>query len=213
MKKATFNKKLQEKIQEAQVEQDKVSEAAMERLLDNKAFIEAQRSVSAKEDELKILTDVVIQLNAIPAYVTKDGRKFNVNVFPVSIFGTGLGTVMGIINGSRSAFVDEKMLEFSLVSGISMLELQEAQALMGSPAYFKDGKVHDAIPGDYDKLKALLDGIFIKLGLTEFQADSITEDRFDLWFATSEAKANKQLLEHEKLKELEAEATDFVLAS
>ena len=211
MKKTAFNKKLQEKIAEAQTETDKANEVAQERLLENASFIEAQRTVSAKESELKELTNITLQLNNIPAYVSKDGRKFNVNVFPISIFGTGLGTVMGIINGSRSVFVDEKMIEFALVSGISMLELQEAQAAMGSPAYFKDGKVHDAIPGDYVNLKGLLDGIFVKLDLAEFKADSITEDRFDLWFATSEAKANKQLVEHEKLKKLEKDATDFII--
>jgi len=211
MEKTTFNEKLQAKIDEAQLETDIADEQAKERLLDNTEFIEAQRTVNAKGIELKALNDIVLQLNTIPAYVTKDGRKFNVNVFPINIFGTGLGAVMGIINGSRSVFADEKMLEFSLVSGISTLEIQEAQIAMGSPAYFKDGKVNDAIPGDYDKLKSLLDGIFVKLDLNEFKADSVTKDRFNLWFATSEAKANKQLVEHEKLKDLEKDATDFVL--
>ena len=211
MKQTTFNKKLEAKINEAQLEANKANEEALERLLNNTAFIEAQRSVSAKESELKSLNNTIVQLNSIPSYVTKDGRKFNVNVFAVNIFGTGLGAVMGIINGSRSVFVDEKMLEFSIVTGISILELQEAQVAMGSPSYFKDGKVHEATQGDYPKLKALLDGIFVKLGLAEFTSEDITEDRFNLWFATSEAKANRQLIEHEKLKDLEKDATDFIL--
>lgn len=206
-----FNKKLQTKIAEAQVEANKVQEAALDTLLANTGFIEAQRVVDAKEKELKMLNGVTTQLNAIPAFVAGDGRKFNVNVFPINIFGTGLGVVMGIINGSRSVFTDEKMLEYSLVTGISMLELQEAQTAMGSPAFFKDGKVHDDIPGNYRVLKGLLDGIFVKLNLAEFKSNDISEDRFDLWFATAEAKANKQLVEHEKLKDLEKEATDFII--
>ncbi len=211
MKETTFSKKLQIKINEAQIETDKINGEALDRLLENVPFVEAQRTVNAKEKELKMLNAMVTQLNAIPAYVSKDGRKFNVNVFAINIFGTGLGQVMGIINGTKSVFVDEKILEFSLITGISMLELQEALIAMGSPAYFKDGKVQDATPGNYAHLKALLDGIFVKLGLAEFKSNDITRDRFNLWFATSEAKANRQLVEHEKLKELEAEATDFVL--
>jgi hypothetical protein len=213
MAKATtkFQNKLNEKIAEAQKANEKSQEKAMEKLLENNTFIETQRAVAAKERELKELNEIIFQLNAVAPYVAKDGRKFGINVFPIAVFGIGLGSVMGILAGSRGAFIDEKMMEYSAITGISMLELHEAQSAIGSPAYFKDGKVHDAIPGNFTKLKAILQGVFIKLGLSEFKADDVTEDKFDLYFATAEARANKQFAESEELGKLEKDAEDFVL--
>ena len=206
-----FKTKLDAKIAAAQAKTEKTNEKALDKLLDNDAFIEAQRTVNAKEAEIEKLNEVLIQLNAIAPYVARDGRKFRINVFPINIFGTGLGEVMGVVQGSRGAFVAEKMLEYSAISGISMLELTEAQTALGSPAYYKDGKVNDAIPGNFTALSALLQGIFIKLGLSEFRADQVTEDKYNLWFAIAEAKANKQLIETQELSKLEADAEDFVL--
>lgn len=207
----TFQEKLNDKIAAAQAETTKKEEKALEKLLDNEAFVESQRSVAAKAKELDSLNEIILQLNAIAPFVATDGRKFSINVFPIGIFGTGLGEVMGIIQGSRSAFVGEKMIEYSAITGISSLELQEAQTALGSPAFYKDGKVVDAIPGNYEKLQSLLKGIFIKLQLSEFKAEQITEDRFNLWFQTAENKANKQLLETEEFNKLEEGAKDFVI--
>ena len=206
-----FNEKLREKIALAQHEAETAKEVALDKLLDNKTFIEAQRSVSAKEKELTSLNEIVSQLNSMSPFVAKDGRKFGINVFPVGTFGLGLSQVMGILVGSRSAFIDEKMMEYSAITGISMLELVEAQEAIGSPAYFKDGRVQEEVRGDYVKLKALLQGIFIKLGLNEFSAEQITKDKFDLYFAVAETKAHKQLAESEDLKTLEDNSKDFVL--
>ena len=207
----TFKQKLQTKVAEAQKTQNKANEKALDKLLTNDKFIEAQRTVIAKEAELERLTEITTQLNTIAPFVANDGRKFSINVFPIAIFGTGLGNVMGIIQGSRSAFIDEKMMEFSAITGISMLELFQAQEAMGSTAFYKDGKVTDAIPGNYTILKEVLKGIFIKLELSEFKPEQITKDRFDLWFASAENKANKQLQEHSELQILEENAKDFIL--
>ena len=207
----TFKTKLAAKVKEAQKATEKAHNKALEKLLDNSAFVEAQRIVTAKEVELSKLNTIVTQLNEIAPFVANDGRKFSINVFPVNVYGTGLGIVMGIIQGSRSAFVDEKMMEYSAITGISTLELQEAQLAMGSPAFYKDGKVNNAIDGNYGKLKSVLQGIFIKLELSEFKAESITEDKFDLWFALAETRATKQFNEHVELQSLEAEASDFTL--
>lgn len=206
-----FQEKLNKKIEEAQEKNLKAQEKAMEKLLDNDTFIETQRTITAKETELKELNDIMMQVNSIKPYVAKDGRKFSINAFPQAVFGIGGGTVIGLLAGSKSAFVDEKMMEYSAITGINMLELHEAQAALGSPAYFKDGKVHDAIPGDYNKLKSILDGVYIRLGLSEFKADDITKDKFDLYFALAEARANKQLTESQELAKLEENAKDFVL--
>lgn len=207
----TFQEKLNDKIAAAQADKAQKDEKALEKLLDNDAFIESQRSVQAKEKELRHLNDVMVQLNAMAPFVAKDGRKFSINVFSVPLFGTGLGEVIGIIQGSRSAFVGEKILEYSAITGISALELQEAQAALGSPAYYKDGKVNDAIPGNFEKLQGLLTGIFIKLGLHEFKATDITKDRYELWYAAAENRANKALIETETFNQLEENAKDFVI--
>ena len=208
----TFKTKLAKRVAEAQAATTKANDKALEKLLDNDAFIEAQRIVTAKQAELEQLTEMTAMLNSITPFVANDGRKFSVNVFPINVFGTGLGNVMGIIQGSRSAFIDDKMMEFSAITGISMLELHQAQDAMGSPAFYKDGKVQDAISGNYTALKSVLEGVFIKLELSEFKPDDVTEDKFNLWFAIAENKANKQLHEHAELQKLEDNAEDFVLA-
>lgn len=206
-----FKKALAAKIEAAQEATNKANEKVLDKLLGNEKFIEAQRVVTAKTKELAALSSKLLELNMISPFIAGDGRKFSVNVFALNIFGTGVGAVMGIIQGSRSAFSDEKALEYSIISGISILELQEAQTAMGSPAFYKDGKVHDAIPGNYNNLRALLENIFITLDLSEFKASDVTKDKYDLWFATAEVRANKQLQEHTELQILEENAKDFII--
>jgi hypothetical protein len=148
----------------------------------------------------------------ITPYVAKDGRKFNINVFPIAVpFGVGLGHVLGIIAGSRAAFTDDKRMEFSAITGITTLELLEAQEALGNPAYYKDGAVYEANYGDYAKLLSLLEGIFLKLDLTEFKASDLTKEKYDLWYAINDAKATRQLAEHEELQLLEDGAKDFII--
>ena len=207
----TFKQKLANKIADAQVEQDKKQEIAMNKLLDNDNFIEIQRTVNAKEEELASLTETISQLNSITPYIAMDGRKFSINVFPIAIFGTGHAQIIGMIAGSRGAFIDEKMMEYAAISGITTLELTEAQAALGSPAYYKDGKINDAVPGDFGTLKMLLEGIYLKLDMHEFKADDITRAKYDLYYSVAEAKTLKQLTEHDALQDLEAGAEDFVL--
>ena len=207
----TFKQKLAIKIEEAQATAHKAKQVALDKLLDNDAFVETQRSINAKEIELRQLTETMEMLNNMKPFVTNDGRKFGVNVFPIAVFGTGLAQVLGIISGSRGAFVDEKLLEYSAITGISTLELQEGQMALGSPAYYKDGKVFDEIKGDYTSLKSVLQGVFIKMDIHEFNETDLTRAKYDLYFAIAEAKANKQLLEHDKLQDLEENSEDFVM--
>ena len=209
--KASFADRLSAKIAEAQVKAAAKQDEALETLLDNTAFVEAQRVVMAKESELQSLNDTILQLNHIDPFKTNDGRKFGVNVYPISAFGVGLGQVMGIIVGSRSAFVDETRLQFTAITALTSIELYEAVDAIGSPAYFKDGKVTDAIDGDFAKLESLLPGIFLRLGLHEYTASSITKEKFGLYFAAAEAKALRQLKEHDDLQKLEGQTADFVL--
>ncbi len=208
---ANFTEKLNKKILMAQKIADKNAEKAVEKLLDNKSFIEAQRQISAKQNELNSLNETVIQLNGMKPFVAKDGRRFNINVFPINVFGTGLGSVIGIINGSRNAFIDEKALEYSAICGISTLELIEANTALGNPSYFKDGKVNDAIIGDYSILKDILTGILIKLGLNEISIKDFTREKYDLYFSIAETKALRQQREHDDLQTLETNSKNFVL--
>lgn len=208
---ATFNEKLTKAVEKAQAKAEKNQEKAMDKLLENENFVEVQRSIIAKEKELEKLNEIVHQLNSIKPYIAKDGRKFSVNVFPIAVFGTGAAQVLGIVAGSRGAFIDEKLLEYSAITGISSIELQEALVAMGSPAYYKDGEVCQAVVGDYNKLVEILEGIYLKLGLHEFKVSDITKDKFDLWYATAEARAIRQLNEHMELQKLHAGSGDFVL--
>ena len=91
---ANFKTKLNKKIEQAQEAKAKAQDKAREALLDNENFIETQRSVIAKENELTSLSDITSQLNSIAPYVAKDGRKFSIKVFPVSAFGIGMGSVI-----------------------------------------------------------------------------------------------------------------------
>jgi len=208
---ANFKTKLENRIAKAQEAKVIAQDKALEALLDNDTFIETQRSVTAKEAELTALSDTLAQLSSIAPYVAKDGRKFSIKAFPVSAFGIGMGSVVGIIASSKSAFVDEKMMEYAAISGITSLELYESANALGSPAYYKDGKVVDGTVGDYTLLRNLIEGILIKLNLHEISINDFTREKYDLWFALAENRAEKQLKEHEALQDLEANAEDFVL--
>ncbi len=207
----TFQDRLEIKIEAAQAAKELEQDKALDNLLENDAFVEAQRGIIAKEGELQKLNDVITQLNFITPFKANDGRKFNVNVYPIAQFGVGLGQVMGIIAGSRSAFVDETRVQFTAITGLTSIELYEAVDALGSPSYFKDGKVNDAVDGDFGKLESLLPGIFMRLGLNEYVATDISRDKFNLYFAAAEAKALRLLKEHDELTKLEEKSTDFVL--
>ena len=211
METINFKEELNKRIEEAQKAREEAKNQALMGLLDNSDFLEKQRHIVAVQDDLNKLGIIMSQLNTIEPFVAKDGRKFKVNVFPISIFGPGYGQVMGILVGSRSAFIDEKMLEYSAITGISPVEFYEAQEAIGSPAYYANGEVHEATYGDFGKLQRLLPGIFLKLGLNELEPGGITKDKYDLWFSTSEAKALRQLNEYKKMQEVSQEMTEFTL--
>jgi len=210
-KELNFQEKLAEKVRIAQEEKKKLQEEALLELLDNEKFIEAQRSTMAKEKELEHLNNIIFQLNSLAPFVAKDGRKFKINVFPINVFGMGHAQVLGIIAGSRGAFTDEKILEYSAITGINPVELIEARDALGSPAYYKDGEVFPAQEGNFEKLSALLDSIYLKLGLNEFKAKDVTRDKYRLWFTLAENKAIKQYQENKELEKLEEKGGDFVL--
>jgi len=189
----TFQERLQNKIKEAQVAKQEANNAAMEKLLENDNFIEAQRELMAKEEELTRLKAIITQLNKIKPFVATDGTKYSVSVYPVSFFGTGIGEIIGIINGAKSAFTDDLALQYSAITGISMLELTEASNALGVPAYYsnKEMRMVDGIEGNISIFKGLLDSIMLKLNITEFK-NTITEERIKLWFARAELNATKK---------------------
>lgn len=190
-------------VAEAQLAQTEVHMEQMKGLITNKNFIEAQRQIAAKETELKQLNTTIKQLNMITPFVTDDGHKYSIKVYPVSHFGTGLGELMGIISGSRSAFTDELALKYSAITGIAMIELRDAQEALGSPTYVtKEGIKVEPTPTNLPRLKQLLASIMLKTGLFEFNLDSLTQDRIDLWFAKAEIKAEKVLAEYKQTEAL-----------
>ena len=193
----TYEDILAANIAKANKEAIEIHNQSMIELANNPTFVESQRIIKAQEIELIKVNSMITQVNAIKPLVVGDGRKFKVNCFPISNFGTGLGQVMGLIAASRSAFTDEMSLTYSAITNVPAIELETAALSMGSPAYYKDGQVFEAIPGNFAELAPILESIFIKLGLIEFKASAITKDKFDLWFANSESAAMKKLVAFE----------------
>lgn len=192
----TFEQQLAARVAEAQAKHNEHHMDSLKAVLDNPAFIEAQRSITAKDTELKQLNTIINQLNQIKPFISKDGTKFDIKCYPNSFFGPGLGHVIGIISSSRSAFTDELALQYSAITGISMLELMEANDALGSPAYMsKDGTISQAIPYDLPKLKQLLSSIMLKMNIREFNPANITSDRMDLWFAKAELTVERKQAE------------------
>ena len=122
----TFEQQLKEAVEKAQLTHDEQHMESIAGLLSNPAFIDAQRSITAKDAELTKLNTIINQLNQIKPFVSKDGTKYAIKCFPASFFGTGLAQVIGIISASRGAFTDELALQYTAITGISMIELMEA---------------------------------------------------------------------------------------
>jgi hypothetical protein len=193
----TFQEKLNAKIATAQAAANAKVEEKLDTLLENDAFIESQRSLTAKNKELAKLDTTISALNKILPFVSKNGTKFDINVFPINGFDTGLDKVLGIITGSRSAFVDQLSLQYEAISGVSMIELTLARQALGSPAYFKDGAVVPAQPGSYNKLVPMLPSIALKLEIQEFDL-TISEEQIELYFTKSLIKAETAKAEFDK---------------
>ena len=202
----TFKEKLQAKIAEAQAQSDELYTKDLEALLDNPNFIEAQRKIEAKSNELRRLNSIINQLNSIQPFVANDGSKYSVTVYPISFFGKGLGEILGIIASSRSAFTDDLMLQYSAITGIDMVELAEAETALGRPAYCqKDGVLVEAVPGDLPRLRDILLSIAIKLDMKTIDFNQLTKDRYDLWFVKAELAAAKKAADFSRNLTLETQ--------
>ena len=207
-----YKERLEAKIAQAQQQANILKERNIDALLDNPAYIEAQRAVYAKNAERTKLTTIIQQLNTITPFVSSDGSRYKVNVWPVAHFGPGLGEVIGIISNSRSAFTDVMALEYSVITGISTMELIEANIALGSPTYINNtGIVVEAEQPNYSKLKMLLESIMIKMDINEFNLDALTEDKLSLWFTKAELAVAKDLKARSLGAELEAESSQFTM--
>ena len=207
----TFQDKLNKKIAQAQEKVQEAREEALNLLLENDSYIETQRSLACKDNELKALEDIIIQLNAIVPFKAKAGDKFSINVFPVNGFPTGLDKLLGIITGSRSAFVDELSLQYEAITGVSMIELTLANQALGSPSYFnaKTNTVSEELPSNLETLNSFLKSIALKLNIVEFNTE-VTQAQLDLWFMKSKIKAETAKAEFEKNVVLNA-TTNFTI--
>ena len=207
----TFEQQLKIAVDNAQEAHEAKHMESISALLTNPAFIDAQRSITAKDAELTKLNAIINQLNQIKPFVSKDGTKYAIKCFPASFFGTGLAQVIGIISASRGAFTDELALQYSAITGISMIELMEANDALGSPVYMaKDGTVSEPLSYNLPKLRQLLASIMLKMGIKEFSPESITEDRMNLWFTKAELAVAKKHEEFKATKAIDA-SSDFTI--
>ena len=205
----TFEQQLNEAVAQAQVAHEAKHLESISSLLTNGAFIDAQRSIAAKDNELRQLNTIIKQLNQIKPFISKDGTKYAIKCFPASFFGTGLAQIVGIISASRGAFTDELALQYSAITGISMIELLEAREALGSPMYLNQ-EPEDFKLWNIAKLHPLLASIMLKMGIKEFSPNMITEDKMHLWFTLSERKVLKEKEELEKTKAIDA-SSDFTI--
>ena len=211
----TFEERLAAKIAAKQEQVNAQHEQSMEKLLENSDFIEAQRVISAKANEIKHLDTLITQVNSITPFKANDGTKYSVRAFSVneSIFGAGMGRVLGLIKASESAFTDEMRMQFEAITGISAVEWNEACNALGKPAYYNK----DTKSIDFDRiklpspavLKPLLESISIKLGIKEYVTDTVNTDTIQLWFNIEEAKAKSKVLE--ATKEAALDTTPFTV--
>jgi len=186
---STFEQKMAQAIELAQIEADKKYELAIGDMLNNPEFIEVQRGITKKSAELDKLNAIITQLNSIAPFISKDGGKSRIHCYPVSFFGMGLAQVIGIIMASRNAFTDDLALQYTAITRISIVELTEAREALGSPAFMNDaGIVTPAVYGNIDKFIKLLKAILVKLDIREFNPERITADRINLWHAREELK-------------------------
>jgi hypothetical protein len=207
----TFEQQLKIAVDNAQEAHEAKHMESISALLTNPAFIDAQRSITAKDAELTKLNTIINQLNQIKPFVSKDATKYAIKCFPASFFGTGLAQVIGIISASRGAFTDELALQYSAITGISMIELMEANDALGSPVYMaKDGTVSEPLSYNLPKLRQLLASIMLKMGIKEFSPESITDDRMKLWFTKAELAVAKKHEEFKATKAIDA-SSDFTI--
>ena len=209
---STFQEKLNKKVAAAQIARAAHNQAAQDMLLGNDGYIEVQRSIAAKSEEIVKLNMMLTAVSMITPFSANDGRTFKINAFPVSAFGPGMDTVIGMIIASSGAFTEEMKAEFTAITKIPMLEFAEAATALGATAYCdKLGTVVPEIKGDFTRFSNILKSICVKLNLAELSADSITAERVDLWMAKATAKAKTEKEEYAKNMELEATTQKFTL--
>jgi len=208
----TVQEAIANKIAEAQKVADQAKHNKLMKLIDNPAFIETKRVTQAKQAELDALNTMITQLTNITPFVAKDKTKFSVSVYPVAqaTFGVGIAQILGIVRGIDSAFIDTMEAEYSAITGIPAIELQQASLALGSPAYAtKDGMIVATEPGNFNELMPLLQSIAIQLNIYEFDINSVTQDKIELWYLREKQKAVKKLEEQAIASELDDE--QFIL--
>jgi len=198
---------LQETIELRKAERVAANRQAREDLANNIEYVNVQVKLELMKEEIAKLNKMIIQLNSIKDFVANDGRKFGINVFPVSAFGPGLGQLIGIIQGSKGAFTDEMALEYETIVGVNHLELTMAADALGTTDYFKHSIITQGEEGDEVLFLVLLRGIANKLNIIEcLPSDDEISKLITKWQITSAQKAKRQAEESKLAEDLDTEA-------
>ena len=207
----TFKEVLQENIAKAQKQVEANTQVRLMTLAKDPTFIESQRTLGAKTTELTKLNAIITSLNAIKPFIASDGRKFNINCFPVTALPAGVAQVVGIIQASRGAFTDEMALQYQAITGVPPLTFASATVALGNPSYLDKtaNKATEEIPANWATLVPELQAIYLNLDLQEFQASDLSEAQLNLWFATSKLKAITQ--EKEVAKAADLDTGEFLI--
>jgi len=208
-----FEQMMKDRIASAMETKVAQNEQAKMALLDNQDFINTQVEITMLNSEINKLNQIITQLNLIKPFIAKDGRRFNVNVFPVSTFGPGFGQLIGIIQGSKSAFTDEMALQYEAITGVSHLELTMCSDALGTADYYKAGseEVQHGQEGDMKKFIPLIRSIEAKLGLSMIvpESDDDIINTIERWQISSNKRAEIKLEESRLSENLDTDS--FVL--
>jgi len=185
-------------------------QSAVEALYNNDSYMDKLVLLDQYKENVAKLEINLIQLNEIPAFKAKDGRKFSVTAFKEAtrIFGSEMGAMIGIIIGASKAFTEEQRSMLEPITGIDSVQLEILADKLGKPAYCtKGGEVVEAVPGDYEYMYGYLSTL--DNGLNPLDMSYFTKDKYLLWFTVAELNAQKAQAEHEAVVTLDAE--DYVL--
>ena len=203
--------KLQQAIAAKIAAKQKAQNEVLDTLANNEAYVAVQADVAVMASDIQKLDTVIAQLNTgITPFIAKDGSKYSVRVFPVAAFGPVLGKVVGIIQGSSSAFTDEMAMEYETIlgHGISHIELSMASEAVGKASYLnKDGIIVDAQYGDSELAYNLIVSIANKLELLSLSELSHidVENKIVAWHRAARSKANKVLKEQQLAAQLDTD--------
>jgi hypothetical protein len=181
---------------------------AQEQQANNEALVELYARNSVDEKKIAALDLVIKQLTAIKAIIANDGTKYRVHCYPTAsaTFGEVDARVMGILLAAGSMFTEERMAEYSAITGIPCLMAKKIVEDIGSPAYInKDNVLVEEVKGPLANLEVNM--MAVGMGLTQVTqlpiTPEITTSKIDTYFTKAKNKAEERDKENQLSEDLD----------